>query len=109
MKPGDEKWLCVTCENEYNKAVIEEVLVETLRKRVAGFQLQDINCSKCRKVIIIGAQNKIKKIFFNDVSADQDGQYDRVLQVFGPLQPHRAGEGCHLVVCAPPPKKRKKI
>jgi len=64
MKPGDEKWLCVTCENEYNKAVIEEVLVETLRKRVAGFQLQDINCSKCRKVIIIGAQNKIKKIFF---------------------------------------------
>jgi DNA polymerase epsilon subunit 1 len=48
----DGRWLCPLCHNEYNKAALEEKLVEILRRRSAAFQLQDLRCGKCRRVKI---------------------------------------------------------
>jgi len=45
-----EKWLCNHCGQSYNTAVIEECLVDVVRKKSLRYQLQDLRCAKCRMV-----------------------------------------------------------
>ncbi|KAI9016029.1 putative POL2-DNA polymerase epsilon, calytic subunit A [Hyaloraphidium curvatum] len=43
-------WKCASCDAEYDKRVIEEALVDIVARRIAGWQMQDLVCRKCRTV-----------------------------------------------------------
>lgn len=46
------RWLCRNseCRAEYDRQMIEERLVDIIQARVAEYQLQDLRCSKCKRV-----------------------------------------------------------
>eukprot|EP00698_Gefionella_okellyi_P023680 TRINITY_DN8155_c0_g1_i1.p1 TRINITY_DN8155_c0_g1~~TRINITY_DN8155_c0_g1_i1.p1 ORF type:complete len:2256 (+),score=530.17 TRINITY_DN8155_c0_g1_i1:623-6769(+) len=46
----DEKWECPHCGHPYNKISVENDLVQSVRRRMLAYQLQDIVCDKCRNV-----------------------------------------------------------
>lgn len=51
QNPGSHTpWKCASCEAEYDKRMIEEGLVDIVRRKITGWQLQDIVCKKCRTV-----------------------------------------------------------
>ncbi|CAM9019021.1 unnamed protein product [Wickerhamomyces anomalus] len=48
----DEKllWKCEKCDKNYNKATLEESLIEGLEKLVTNYFIQDVKCEKCNRV-----------------------------------------------------------
>lgn len=48
--PGPTPWKCASCEAEYDKRMIEGALVDIVRRKTTGWQLQDLVCRKCRTV-----------------------------------------------------------
>ncbi|CCH44105.1 DNA polymerase epsilon subunit 1 [Wickerhamomyces ciferrii] len=43
-------WKCEKCDHNYNKALIEERLINTLEKTITNFFVQDLKCEKCNRV-----------------------------------------------------------
>lgn len=41
-------WLCKACSHPYSRAEIEGRLVLIAQRRSLGYQLQDVQCRKCR-------------------------------------------------------------
>jgi DNA polymerase epsilon subunit 1 len=48
--PGATAWKCGSCDAEYDKLMVEEALVDIIRRKITGWQLQDLVCRKCRTV-----------------------------------------------------------
>jgi len=46
----DEHWACGECENPYEPEAIESDLVKLAQRRALAFQLQDVQCAKCKAV-----------------------------------------------------------
>ncbi|KAI9356996.1 hypothetical protein DFJ73DRAFT_213314 [Zopfochytrium polystomum] len=42
-------WLCIGCGAEYDRAMIEQTLVEMLLRTEASWQLQDLKCTRCKE------------------------------------------------------------
>lgn len=47
---GTAGWLCPRCHNEYDNALLEELLVEMLQRNLLSYQLQDLVCAKCKTI-----------------------------------------------------------
>ncbi|TPX34056.1 DNA-directed DNA polymerase [Synchytrium microbalum] len=45
-----DQWLCPHCRAEYDKASIEQQLVDIVQRRLTFWQLQDLKCTKCRQI-----------------------------------------------------------
>lgn len=43
-------WICNTCDNPYETEEIEQLLVDSVNRKVMGYVLQDLQCSKCKEV-----------------------------------------------------------
>ena len=41
-------WFCPQCEVDYDRNVVEEALISTLRRRLLAFSVQDIECVRCK-------------------------------------------------------------
>ena len=48
-------WNCRVCEQPYNQASLEQRLVLALQHRVREYQLQDLQCVRCKQVCCEGA------------------------------------------------------
>jgi DNA polymerase epsilon subunit 1 len=48
--PNSSTWLCPQCRNEYDKATIEESIVDRFQHRQVEYQMQDLKCTKCRNI-----------------------------------------------------------
>jgi hypothetical protein len=44
------EWLCSACGTEYDKASIEQQLVDIVSRRLISWQLQDVKCNRCKLV-----------------------------------------------------------
>ena len=44
------RWNCRVCEQPYNQASLEQRLVLALQHRVREYQLQDLQCVRCKQV-----------------------------------------------------------
>lgn len=44
------EWKCTRCKTDYNRLAIQESLVQILMGDIAGYQMQDLRCGKCKKV-----------------------------------------------------------
>lgn len=45
-----ESWLCNECEKPLNKTFIEKKLIDLLNARLIAYQIQDIECKKCKMI-----------------------------------------------------------
>jgi len=43
-------WFCPICKADYETSEIEQLLVETLNRKMMAFVLQDLQCVKCRQI-----------------------------------------------------------
>ena len=43
-------WKCSTCDGEYDRLAIEEMLIARVQKAVVEWQTQDLKCGKCKKI-----------------------------------------------------------
>lgn len=43
-------WVCENCGQEYNRVHLEELLVYEVQKMVTLFQVQDLKCSRCKRI-----------------------------------------------------------
>ncbi|KAH3677238.1 hypothetical protein WICMUC_001819 [Wickerhamomyces mucosus] len=43
-------WACENCERSYDKAKLEELLIENLIKIITNFYIQDLRCEKCKQI-----------------------------------------------------------
>jgi DNA polymerase epsilon subunit 1 len=43
-------WLCDSCGKEYNRVALEELLIQQLQKNITMYQVQDMKCSKCKRI-----------------------------------------------------------
>ncbi|EJT99609.1 DNA/RNA polymerase [Dacryopinax primogenitus] len=43
-------WACADCGHPYDRAAIEVSLIDSVRRLVTAFQLQDMRCGKCKQI-----------------------------------------------------------
>ena len=43
-------WVCPECETLFNQKYIEKKLIDLLNSRLIAFQIQDIECTKCKMI-----------------------------------------------------------
>lgn len=48
---SDSTWACPLCDSLYDKIEIECFLLDTISKKIAAFDIQDLQCKKCSQVI----------------------------------------------------------
>ena len=46
----ERRWACDACSNPYDLGEMEARLVSIVQGRARTYQLQDLKCSKCRRV-----------------------------------------------------------
>ncbi|GAA6063514.1 hypothetical protein JCM10212_004727 [Sporobolomyces blumeae] len=44
----DQPWTCDRCSAEYDRPAIEALVIESLQRRIASYQLQDLRCGRCK-------------------------------------------------------------
>lgn len=47
---GIRNWVCESCGEEYSRLTVEERLIQDIHKLVAVYQVQDLRCTKCRRI-----------------------------------------------------------
>jgi DNA polymerase epsilon subunit 1 len=43
-------WVCEVCGKDYNRITLEERLIQEIYKLMALYQIQDLRCTKCRRI-----------------------------------------------------------
>lgn len=43
-------WICENCGQEYNRVHLEELLVYEVQKMITLYQVQDLKCSRCKRI-----------------------------------------------------------
>jgi DNA polymerase epsilon subunit 1 len=44
---NNRPWRCQSCQGEYDKIALEEVLIARIQASLVGWQMQDVKCKKC--------------------------------------------------------------
>lgn len=46
----ERPWACERCSAEYDRAAIENLMIDSLLRRLASYQLQDLRCLTCKQI-----------------------------------------------------------
>jgi len=75
-------WECPSCKAPYNKSMVEHILVDTVKKRISSYQVQDLKCLKCNSIKEDNASLTCTKCSGNYVTIEQTSAFFKSMQAF---------------------------